>query len=117
MRMIDDPDSISWQPGGRFWPAGLGAQVALFLALAFAARLGLDFIAALAGWGQNALFGPKSDLFADSLKQCLAVRAVSAPLLTDPKVLSWPPLFRQYLFHNDYFRPTISADVQPPLAS
>jgi len=57
------------------------------------------------------------DIFADSLKSGLAERAVSAPLLTDPKILHWPPLFRAYLLHSSYSTTGILIYCDPPLGT
>jgi hypothetical protein len=71
----------------------------------------------MAGIGglENPLFFTAQDLFADSIKSGLAIRAVTARLLDDPRVHSWPALFQSYLFQNPYLQHHISIYHSTPL--
>jgi hypothetical protein len=62
------------------------------------------------------IFAPFNDVFADSIKSGLAQLSVSAPLLDDARPHSWPALFQNYLYHNDYLKPGMSVYHSPPLS-
>jgi hypothetical protein len=47
-------------------------------------------------------------MFCDAIESALAVRVLSAPLLTDPRVASWPFVFKHYLFQNEYVGQTLT---------
>lgn len=97
--------------------AALARQFVLFLVLSCLLRHILDTVLARFHLPcVPALFSSR-DMFADSLKSGMAEWSVSAPLLTDPKVLHWSPLFRLYLFHNDYSKTGILLYCDPPLGT
>jgi hypothetical protein len=95
----------------------LARQALVFLLLAWILRLLLNWTLARLHLPHASAFFDSGDIFADSIKSALAERAVSAPLLTDPRVHHWPALFRGYLFHNTYLAPGMSIYWEPPLGA
>jgi hypothetical protein len=95
----------------------MARQVLVFLLLAWTVRLLVNWTLGRLHLAYVPAFFQASDIFADSVKSALAQRAVTAPLLTDPKVLHWPALFRSYLFDNTYLTPGMSIYWEPPLAA
>jgi hypothetical protein len=94
----------------------LNRQIFVLLAGTFLFRILLNEILFSAGLPSLGLFAPNSDIFADSIKQCLAELPITAPLFGAHRVATWPLLFQQYLYHNPYLSPMISVYAQPPLA-
>lgn len=92
-------------------------QALVFLLLAWISRIVLNWVLVQLHLPDVPAFFDASDIFADSIKSALAERPVSAPLLTDPKVLHWPALFRSYLFHNPYLGSGMSTHWEPPLGT
>lgn len=92
-------------------------QVIAALVIAMAIRVLVDLVGKYAGAGDNPIFFTDADIFADALKSGLAERAVSLPLLSDPRVAHWPALFQQYLFYNPYLGPDMLIHAQAPLGT
>lgn len=87
----------------------------LVVASSLVVRSILSSLMAGIGGLENPLFFTAQDLFADSIKSGLAIRAVTARLLDDPRVHAWPALFQSYLFQNPYLRNHISIYHSAPL--
>jgi len=79
-------------------------------------RIALSCLIAIFGWQEYAMFGPRDDFFADSIKSGLAQTSISHCLLSDPSVRDWPQIFQRYLFHNDYLQPGWSIHHSPPFS-
>jgi hypothetical protein len=57
-------------------------------------------------WVQDSLL--PGSMFCDAIESALAIRALSAPLLADPRVAAWPYVFKHYLFQNEYVGHTLT---------
>ena len=79
-------------------------------------RILLSSTSILLGLNDYPLLPPLNDIFADSIKSGLAQTSISHRLLADDAVREWFPLFRRYLFDNDYLKAGWSIHHSPPLS-
>lgn len=103
------PATPAGDPAGR-----LAGRVILFIAWSWTAQW------LIAGF--EAAFRTRHDIllpgsiFCDTIESALAIRSISTPLLTDPRVLHWPFVFRHFLYQNDYLSGNLTIYHVLPLA-
>jgi hypothetical protein len=78
----------------------LAIRIVQFVFGAWAAQLLILWVETAQRWTQDSLL--PGSMFCDAIESALAIRALSAPLLTDPRVVQWPFIFKHYLFQNEY---------------
>lgn len=90
-------------------------NIAFFIFATMSIKLLMSEILSLINVKYDPSFFLRNDIFADGIKTPLAVRSVTAQLLEDNRIQSWPSLFKDYLLNNPYLSDQLSFYHLPPL--